>query len=287
MSQQAEQPSFDPFRILSSAERQQHLDAYQEYLERRNGEIDLESRSLPRREAYFREIEEKPVAWGGETDYEGFHDHLSGSGTRTTDERTLWLATAAKVNLIESYGVSVELAALFERPHRLRAADPIYLYQMFEERYHTRILTELCSTYGLDQGSQPLGWMKRWLVNLMIYLPERIRWISILTGEALGSTLFKVLAESTHHFSEDPEVEARVRSLITEIWADEVLHAAYLRAKVGRVGIAIARFLVPLVGWVMMKDLPPLEGGGLHRKVLERLRQGIEIPPCADWMQSD
>jgi hypothetical protein len=278
---------FDPFRSLSREERRAHLERYHEHLKLRDGEMDLDTRSLSRRESYFREFVEKPVAWSGDVDYEAFFQHLHGVDARPTDERTLWLATAAKANLIESYGVRVELGELFSRPGRVEAADPIYLYQMMEEKYHTQILAELCSTYGIEHHALRPPWAKRLAVHLMIYLPESIRWVSVLTGEALGSLLFQRLLESSHHFAAEPEVEERMRSLMSEIWVDEVLHAAYLRAKVGPVGLWIARTLAPLVGWVMMKDLPPLEGGGTCRKVLARLRRGIEIPPGVDWMTPD
>lgn len=279
---------FDPFRVLSARERRLHLDAYHAYLrDARDGSLDLEARTLSRREAYFAELDEKPVAWGGEVDHEGFADHVHGAGKRPSDDRILWLATAAKANLIESYGVRVELAELFRRPDRVEAADPLYLYQMLEEKYHTRILSELCRSYGIESAAVPPPWPKRLAVHLMIYLPERVRWISVLTGEALGSVLFRLLFERVHHFAAEPEVEERMRSLMTEIWIDEALHAAYLRAKVGPLGVWLARLLVPLVGWVMMKDLPPFEGGGTHRKVLDRLRHGIDIPPGVDWIEPD
>ena len=94
---------FDPFRVLSASERRRHLEEYQRFLEARNGTMDLANRCLPRREAYFREVEEKPVVWDGEIDDAGFYQYLRGSGAPQTDQRILWLATAAKANLIESY----------------------------------------------------------------------------------------------------------------------------------------------------------------------------------------
>jgi hypothetical protein len=283
----AEPGCFDPFRVLDAAERQRHLQAYREFLEERDGTIDFDTCQLSRREVYFHDIEEKPVIWEGDVDHDAFHLHLHGAGAPKTDERILWLVTAAKANLIESFGVKVELGLLLAHPSRLKTADPLYLYQMMEEQYHTRILSELCRTYGILHEASPPPWPKRLAVHFMVYLPERIRWISVLTGEALGSVLFQILLESTHHFAAEPAVEARMRSLMREIWVDEVLHAAYLRAKVGRVGVWIARLLVPLVGWVMMKDLPPLEGGGTSRKVLARLRRGIAIPPGLGWFPAD
>ncbi len=279
---------FDPFRVLDTEERRAHLEAYKRHLEERDGRVDVKTRSLSRRESYFLELEKKPVEWEGYVDAEGFYQHLRGTGTPDVDQRILWLSTSAKANLIECYGVEVELEDLFRHPESLEGADPFYLYQMIEEHYHTRILAELCRTYGIEPEHRRPPWAKRLAIHLMVYLPESIRWIPVLTGEALGSQLFKLLLESVDLFSAQPEVEDRLRSLMTEIWVDEVCHAACLRARVGPFGVRIARLLTPLVAWAMMKDLPVLRRLGPTRQaVLAQLRRGLEIPPEMHWMAAD
>jgi hypothetical protein len=126
------------------------------------------------------------------------------------------------------------------------------------------------------------------MIHLMMYLPERIRWVPILAGEVLGSEVFKLLREGADMFEEQPEVAERLRSLLTEVWIDEVFHVAYLRAKIGRWGLRAARLLLPIVAWSVMRDVPQLHRLGWTRKsVLERIRRGIEIPPGIDWMAPD
>ena len=52
---------FDPFRILSPAERADHLQGYRTYLLGRDGQIDLPRQRLTRREAWLDDLDEKPV----------------------------------------------------------------------------------------------------------------------------------------------------------------------------------------------------------------------------------
>jgi hypothetical protein len=101
-------------------------------------------------------------------------------------------------------------------------------------------------------------------------------------------SVFNVLRSATRHFSEEPEVESRLRELLTEIWIDEVFHVAYLRAKLNPPGIRIARRLVPLVAATVFPTLPKSGKIGLGaRAVLANLRRGIEMPPDVHWMPGD
>ena len=278
--------TFDPFRVLTPAERTRHLDAYLRFLHERDGERDTERFTLSKREAFFRDLDAKPVRWQGEIDETGFYQHMRGTGSPPLSPRTVFLVAAAKSNLGEAYGVEVELDAYSRRPHR--SDDPLYLHLMFEENYHTRILDELCRSCGVEPERTLPPWPTRMVIHAMMYLPDRIRWILILAGEVLGSEVFKLLRERIGVFSEEPEVEERVGALLREIWIDEVFHVAYLRAKVGPIGIRLARWLLPLITVSVFNGVPQGHRLGLTRKaVLERIRGGIEIPPDNDWMQRD
>lgn len=279
---------FDPFRALSREERARHIERYRAYLARRNGNVDPERRRLSRREAWFRELDKKPVEWLGDTNLEAFYEHYRDQGECEIDQRTVWLVATAKANLGESYGVDLELSRLFRDPRKAALADEIYLQVMLEEHYHARILKELCRTCGLDPEPRRPPPFQLGMIHLMMFLPEWARWIPILAGETLGSEVFKLLAEGAAFFEEQPEVQERVRSLLREIWIDEVFHVAYLRAKVGPWGARVARWILPLVSWAVMRDVPQLHRLGWTRKsVLERIRQGIEIPPGFGWMPPD
>lgn len=277
---------FDPFRILSPAERRAHLDAYRRFLEERDGAADLAARTLSRREAFFRDLERKPVRWEGDVDRYGFFAHFFAARRPGIDARTLWLVAIAKANEGESYGVDLELEAFLARGQE--NVDPIELYLMLEEQYHSRILVEACRTCGLDLQLQPPRWGQRGMIYLIRYLPERLRWIPVLCGEVLGSVVFQILRESCHVFSEQPEVEARLHALLTEIWTDELGHVAFLRARLGPWAVRAARALAPLVATALMKDVPQLRQLGCDRReLLGRLRAGLELPPEMAWMEVD
>ena len=274
---------FDPFRALSDSERKRHLDAYARSLEQRDGAIDLAHRTLSQREAFFRKIEQQRVVWKGGIDRDGFRQRFLGTANPPIDARTRWLVALAKANEGESYGVELELQRLARRNHA--DVDRSEIYLLLEEQYHSRILAEACRTCGLELELQPPRWSMRWLIRLIQVLPEWVRWVPVLCGEVLGSTVFKLLHDSCDVFAAEPAVEARLRSLLSEIWVDEVLHVAYLRARLGPRSLRASRALLPLVVATLMKDVPQLRDLGCDAgELLARIRAGVEIPHAIDWM---
>lgn len=277
---------FDAFRALSAEERRRHLDGYLDYLRARDGELDLAGRRLSLRESYFEDLARKPVEWAGDVHHDGFFQHFLGAGTPEIDARTVWLVAVAKANESENYGVELEIERFLGRgPER---ADLRELYLILEELYHTRILVEACRTCGLDLSLRKPPWHRRWMIRLIYYLPEGVRWIPVLCGETLACAVLKLLRDRCDLFSEQPEVEERLRSLLTEIWVDEVFHVAFLRARLAPWALRLSRLLVPLVARSLMSDVPQLRklGCGLG-ELIARARSGTEIPPGADWMQPD
>ena len=290
MSKQSRRRSFDPFAVLTHEERERHLSAYGRFLAERDGEPDVERRVLPRREAWFAELESKPVAWRGEIDREGFSLQQRGERSAPLDARTVWLVAIAKANEGERYGVDIELDRFYgpEAAEERAKADRLYLHLMLEEHYHTKILLEACRACGLSVTPQRPPWTQRWLIHGMQYLPERLRWIPVLAGEVLGTAVFHRLRDACHLFAEEPDVEARLRELLGEIALDEALHVAYLRARLGPVSVRVARWLLPIVAASVTRGVPQLAAlGCTPRELLEDLRAGLEIPPGVDWLEQD
>jgi hypothetical protein len=182
---------FDPFRIPSASERRRHLDELKRFLEQRDGELDIAGRTLSQRESYFRDLETKPVAWDGEIDHAGFFQHFRGTGTPQIDPQTVWLIAVAKANEAEGWGVELEIDR-FLTPGVGRA-DVRELYIVLEELYHTRILLEACRTCGLDVEIQEPPWHRRRMILAIFYMPERIRWIPVLCGEALAAVVLALM----------------------------------------------------------------------------------------------
>jgi len=282
---------FDPFRILSRRERELHLDGYLRFLEQLDGPLERGDMTLARREHYFDELQRKPVEWAGPIDYEALHDHLGryfdSSGGAEIDRKTAWLVLVAKANSGEAYGVGRELQKLSAAGTRA-PTDELYLRMLAQESYHSRILIEACKTCGVEVELPVPHWNQRILIDIVMRLPESMRWVLVFCGEIAGCAVFEALHDNCSAFSAEPEVEQRLRSLLADIWRDEVLHVAYLRARLGRVAMTVARLLSPMVTRNAWLYLPQLRWLGVRASdLVDRLELGLQIPDGIDWMAPD
>ena len=289
---------FDPFRLLGAAERSRHISAYRSFLEARNGKIDLEGRCLARREQFFGSLVMKPVVSAKPGDRAGFRERLRSNQKVRIDQATAWLVAAAKASEGETYGVRLELEK-YDRDERhvrdgrflVESADDAevaQLYVFMEELYHGRLLTEMCATLGYQMSNDPPRWRMRLLIHLIHRMSDRIRWPLVFCAEIVGATCFKLFLDRCELFGEEPEVEKRLRSLVGEIWRDEVLHVALLRARLGPFGMWWARQLFPVILSSLLRDVPELFEFGCDRDgFLRRIGNGVEIPPGVDWIETD
>ena len=262
----------DPFRILGARERRAHLAAYERHLDQRDGTLDLAAMRLARRESYLEDLANKPVRWRGDLG-------------AARELRTTWLVAAAKANEGESYGVELELRRFAQRHPDGRGADVAYLHLLLQEHYHTRLLRELRRSCGVEAEMERPGASQRAVIQLMMWVPERLRWILVLCGEVVGCAVFEILREKCSLFSSQPEVEERMAALLTEIHHDEVLHVAYLRARLRPWAIRVARWIAPWVAAGVMREVPQVYTLGYSRReFLARLRRGLEIPAEIDWV---
>jgi hypothetical protein len=92
--------------------------------------------------------------------------------------------------------------------------------------------------------------------------------------------VFAILAEHTHLFRDEPDVEARLEALLGEILRDEVWHVLLCRAQLGPLRMWLARGLAPLVVRILMHEIPELAQLGCTRsELLRRMRAGLPVPP--------
>ncbi len=276
---------FDPFRVLSEDERAQHRERYARYQMERNGEIDLGRRSLSLRESYFSDLGGRSVSASRTVDVEALETWISRSGRPALDDRGLFLVIVAMVNESERYGVDLELDRFDKSGEHL--ADRTQLYLFLEEGYHSRILVEVCRTFGVELELRTPPWSTRWLIQAVRYLPDSIRWIPVLCGEVVGCTVFRFLIDrSTEIFASEPAVQGRVRSLLYEIWQDEVMHVAFLRSRLGARAIRLSRAMLPMVARSLTWDVPALGRLGCpFEELMRRIRSGVELPPEVDWVE--
>jgi hypothetical protein len=275
----------DPFRILEASERGRHMAAYEQHLGQRDGTLDLAAKRLSRRESYLEDLRNKPVRWAGELDVAAFQRYFGGGKGPPPDLRTAWLVAAAEANEGECYGVGLELDRFARRHPDGQGAETAYLHLLLQEHYHTRLLQELCRTCGLTVELQRPGLSQRAVIRLMMWLPEHLRWILVLCGEVVGCVVFEILREKSSLFAAEPEVEERLSTLLGEVYHDEILHVAYLRARLSPWAIRIARRIAPLVAGGVMREVPQFYTLGCSRReFVARLRRGLEIPAEIDWL---
>jgi hypothetical protein len=254
---------FDPFRPLGREQARRLLTACLRELEHRDGPLDFEAQLLPHRERRLRELLASRVAWRG---------RLGDAGARG-----IWLAGLSKANESESWGAEGEYRRL--RARGTRNVDPGELYVLIEEQYHRRLLAEAWHTCGFEPGDPLPPAPIRLLIRVMQHLPGWIRYAPILCGEVLGCVVFQELLDRCQLFSEQPEVEARLRTLIEEVLDDERLHVLYSRARLGAWGVRLARGLLPLVALVFTRSIPQLLELGCERShLIEQIRTGLPLP---------
>jgi hypothetical protein len=258
-----------------------------EFLLERDGEPDVNARTLSRREPKMRMYEENPVIWDRALDLRAFDRAFSGDRRGHIDARTEFALAAAKSNEGEAFGVEIELRRYEKHGlyNGLRAPD-VLLTQYMQETYHCRLLVELCRTCGIDFRPRRPALANRILISIMGTIPAAVKWIPGMAGELVGAAVFGILHSRTGLFSERPEVEARLRDLLYDIWLDESIHISYLRAQNGRLALKFVRLLFPVVAWFLLADMPRLRNLGITmRGLLEWTRGGVPIPDEIAWIE--
>jgi hypothetical protein len=244
---------FDPTTPLPLDERKHRLDGYLRFLRERDGEPDLKERTLSRREAWFRQLQSEPIRYGGAVDRDAFRRLLHGKPGPEVDPKLAWILATAKSNRVEHYGVTLDFKIHDDVGTRFGEHMP---YIDLEEFYHTRILRECVRVFDLEFELEPPRTFTRFFAELVVRSPHWGRLVSALCGELFGSVAFLLLWEKTSLFSDDPRAMGRLRELIREILIDEMGHAAYGHAMLGRAGIAMVRTFAPLVASYFLADLP-------------------------------
>ncbi len=271
--------TLSPFRDLAEADRANHLAHFAAHLRAIDGDIDLEARALTLREGRMRAIE----AW---TPSEGAPKVKD---ARVLARRREWLLAATKANEGERYGVEIEIERFVRRGGFPGFDSPdLMLRVLMQESYHCRILAELCRTAGVPFVAATPAWPTRAFLVVIGAVPASVRWAIVLAGECVGATLFRRLHDALPECGFAPREQARLQALIREIWLDEVLHVAFLRAALGSLGLRLARALLPLVTFGVFQQVPDLRAlGCTPSALLADLRGGIPIPRELEWLRPD
>jgi hypothetical protein len=222
---------------------------YREFLLRREGAADPVRFQLRERERFFAQIDSTRPQARYIADRGVFLRNLRARRPEAgLDRRMLWLIATAKLNQAERFGVG--LGQIYGKEHDKFETEPERLYVGLQEHYHSRILADVISMFGLPFPTIPPRLALRTTIRLFVALPHE--WTLPLVGasEVVGCVLFRAMRdEGLGLFADDPPVAERIALLYNEILADEVGHVGFIAAKLSPRWRMITRFLAREVAW--------------------------------------
>lgn len=238
------------FTPLPAEQRRRIADDFVAFALRRDGTPDLRTRSLANRERFFERLRDAPAPrWDGPPiDQSEFTRwHRSAASLSEAPPLIAWLVKVARANEGEGWGVDYLLdRGGFDGLGAGGTLQPRDFADL-EETYHTRIMREVVSLFGLDYTLRTPPWPIQQSVKLMARLPRQASYMLLLAGELMGTVAFAQLARQGDELLEEhPALAARVRELFDEILVDEVGHVTFLLGSMRGWQLALIRRLALL-----------------------------------------
>ena len=243
------------FSVMPREERDTHSSRYLAHLREKEGLPNLTARTLPKREAFFRSLEERPIPITRPlVDQAIFDLHLRRRAPAgPLDERTMLALAVAKVNRAERFGIEFKLRKKGFEP---KGADDPYTFIEIQELYHTRAFLSILETIGIRTDVHPPSGATRALVASFGVLPHFLSDIIALASEVAGIAAFQLLRGEARRLLEgEPDALARVEALFTQILTDEHGHVRFLRSRLGRARLWSAKMILPIVARALVNDM--------------------------------
>lgn len=264
------------FSVIPEAARREGREAYRSFLAARDGVLDVERRTLSRREESMRRFS----AIGARAIDRALFDaqYARFDPRQKTPPEILLLLTMAKVNAAEAFGVGRTIDGALA--HAAKTGDELELMVLIEEVYHTKILLSAANLYGMsiDAPYTPPASLRA-LIGSIANAPLHVQRPLTLAGELLGVSAFLGLLEAAGRAALDAELRDAFEERICEVLIDEIGHVALLRLSMGSLGLAETRALLPFVGLGVGGSLPELAALGVkiepRRFSLDRLPEAV------------
>lgn len=268
------------FSPMKPATRPAQRLAYRSFLAERDGVLDVERRTLSRREESLGRFL-RPLAAERELDRAVFSAQYERfDPARRTSLEALLIVTLVKVNAAEAFGVNTT----YERALRRATAneDDLELVLLIEESYHTKILLSSARLYGMDvQAPYTPPAALRTLIGSIAHTPEFLSRPLILASEVFGTLSFlKLLQAAGTVLKHDPELRDAVEERLIEVLIDEIGHVSFNRMCLGPAGLAQARAMLPLVARGLRSAMPEFAALGIHLSCegAERITTSNHLP---------
>jgi hypothetical protein len=235
------------------------LRQYREYLQARDGIVDVTNRTLSKREDAMQRFLVTGDRWIDRALFERQSRRFD--PRRNTPPETLLLLALVKVNAAEAYGVHRTIDGALRRA---RGSDDTELVLLVEEFYHTKILLSAARLYGIDVVAPARPHVAlRALVTGIATLPDFLARPLTLAGEMMGVLVFLKLLDAARTVLKDaPVIRDAVEERLLEILIDEIGHVSVQRLSMGRAGLALAKALLPVVARGLAHSVPEVRALG-------------------------
>lgn len=252
--------------------RQARLREYHDYLVDRDGELNLNERTLSKRETLIANYESQPAAARALDEAEFRRQYVAFDKRKTHDPELLLLLSLVKVNSAEAYGVARNFERVMSRA--LKNHDDAELRILIEEGYHTRILLSSANRYGIEVNEpyRPPSAL-RVLIGGIANSPQALARPLTLAGEIIATLMFIKLLETTRRvLAHAGEVRDAIEQRLLEITVDERGHISYNRLHSGPADLAETRLILPLTARIMATAFSEIVALGAYPvNVLEEL----------------
>ena len=267
--------------------------AYQSFLTARDGVVDVERRTLTRREEGMARYT-RPLSRLRELDRALFDAQYASFDPKVEMPPEMMLLMAlVKVNAAESFGAIGRTTR--SSVDALKHNDALELTLVIEETYHTRILLSSAVLYGIEVTSpfKPPATLRA-LISGITLSPHFISRPLTLASECSARCVFTNLLEKARDvLKHDPELRDSVEERLSDVLVDELGHVSFNRMCLGGAGLAQARMMLPMLGTTLGSVSPSSrssascrrysEGEMLTCSTGERLPEHVRKPPfCHD-----
>jgi hypothetical protein len=254
----------DLFAAAPKDLREARLREYAQYLTDRDGELNLQERTLSRREESIRKYETPPTIFRELDEVEFRKQYAHFDRRKSVSPEMLLLLSLVKVNSAEAYGVSQNFQRTMERA--LKNNDDAELRILCEEGYHTRILLSSANRYGIDvrEPYRPPSAL-RVMIGGIATAPMAIARPLTLAGEIIATLMFiKLLDVAQRVLKNDPETRDAIMERLSEICIDERGHISYNRMHMGPADLAQTRLILPMTARIMSTVFPEMVALGAY-----------------------
>jgi hypothetical protein len=239
-------PSF--FSQVDNTQREALLKAYIDHLLSRDGQLDPQTGTLPKREISLEQMNASPLRFTGklsQVDFDRLYHHFSPTDPGLNPAMLL-LLLFCKMNGGEAYGVRVVKAVHAERWRKSQdLPSKAISFAQQEEEYHTRILVGAAHSFDISvNGTYTPKLALKLLIGSLAYAPKALFYPILYSAEVAGVYLFNWTLNQVHTLIQgQPELVEALEQRLIQILIDEVGHVSFNRLVLGENGLRLGQFL--------------------------------------------